>query len=635
MKLIVMDDDVECYIAYGTPLEPLEEDEVPLKKPAQDQRVTDEAGRIRFHGAFTGGFSAGYFNTVGTKEGWAPSSFTSSRVKKAEIAEQHPEDFMDDEDLGKYGIAPRQIQTTQDFGVHQERKQIFPVTTEGPIPGVPPLKDLILPVNESIGVRLLKQMGWRPGQGIGPRVKKRQKQQQNPGVKIYGCSLPSGQSEEEEDPYREGFTFAPHDLDIQPYTQKDNLHGIGYKGLNRVPVLSNDMSKLQPTPTVDVLNKEKKKLSISGQAFGVGAFEDEDEDIYGKDDMSQYDFFLGGERDTDDRKSVEKLESHLCKAIEGFHLASKPAVRKKYFQPPSLPPDFKPIHIHTRNTEVKSSSARGSNRHALTASDRAVILGEKNLLDTGSVFDLISEEDKKKLNDIKNVTKKNIKESSSLFSNSLVAGNTSANFKPYANDQEKHQRYDTYLALEKKEKKECREEFQSTSITEWEKQGEKEGFQRAMMLHSSVKGSLSSRFVSSVHVENKDVKEPVDTEATSEQVKAAEMKMFGKLTREKYEWHPHPLLCKRFNIPNPFPDCTMVGSSKVKHDKFSLFNILESPTMIEVKDHNLPVKVTNENKTSSKRINDEMPTTSTVLEEVKPSSPNVDLQLTDTNEGQR
>lgn len=29
----------------------------------------DEEGRRRFHGAFTGGYSAGYYNTVGSKEG--------------------------------------------------------------------------------------------------------------------------------------------------------------------------------------------------------------------------------------------------------------------------------------------------------------------------------------------------------------------------------------------------------------------------------------------------------------------------------------------------------------------------------------------------------------------------------------
>lgn len=46
-------------------------DEIPSKKPihVEDQIVKDENGRRRFHGAFTGGFSAGYWNTVGSKEG--------------------------------------------------------------------------------------------------------------------------------------------------------------------------------------------------------------------------------------------------------------------------------------------------------------------------------------------------------------------------------------------------------------------------------------------------------------------------------------------------------------------------------------------------------------------------------------
>jgi G patch domain-containing protein 1 len=48
------------------------------RAPRADE-VTDEQGRRRFHGAFTGGFSAGYFNTAGSAEGWKPSTFTSSR----------------------------------------------------------------------------------------------------------------------------------------------------------------------------------------------------------------------------------------------------------------------------------------------------------------------------------------------------------------------------------------------------------------------------------------------------------------------------------------------------------------------------------------------------------------------------
>ena len=35
--------------------------------------------------------------------------------------------------------------------------------------------------------------------------------------------------------------------------------------------------------------------------------------------------------------------------------------------------------------------------------------------------------------------------------------------------------------------------------------------------------------------------------------KAAEKKMFGKLTRDVLEWHPDRVLCKRFNIPDPYP----------------------------------------------------------------------------------
>lgn len=46
-------------------------DEPPKKPvPLHEQTVKDEKGRYqRFHGAFTGGFSAGYFNTVGSQEG--------------------------------------------------------------------------------------------------------------------------------------------------------------------------------------------------------------------------------------------------------------------------------------------------------------------------------------------------------------------------------------------------------------------------------------------------------------------------------------------------------------------------------------------------------------------------------------
>lgn len=65
-----LDDDT--YVSIGAAFEQLETDEdVQKAKHRKDKEhyVLDKQGRRRFHGAFTGGFSAGYFNTVGTKQG--------------------------------------------------------------------------------------------------------------------------------------------------------------------------------------------------------------------------------------------------------------------------------------------------------------------------------------------------------------------------------------------------------------------------------------------------------------------------------------------------------------------------------------------------------------------------------------
>lgn len=66
------DSDDDTYVTLGSAFEKLEtvEDvEKAKRKKDKEQYVTDDRGRRRFHGAFTGGFSAGYFNTVGSEEG--------------------------------------------------------------------------------------------------------------------------------------------------------------------------------------------------------------------------------------------------------------------------------------------------------------------------------------------------------------------------------------------------------------------------------------------------------------------------------------------------------------------------------------------------------------------------------------
>ena len=52
----------------------------------------------RFHGAFTGGFNAGHNNTVGSEEGFNPSTFVSSRSNRALHKIQSASNFVDAED---------------------------------------------------------------------------------------------------------------------------------------------------------------------------------------------------------------------------------------------------------------------------------------------------------------------------------------------------------------------------------------------------------------------------------------------------------------------------------------------------------------------------------------------------------
>ncbi|NXU34142.1 GPTC1 protein, partial [Drymodes brunneopygia] len=647
------DSEEEDLVSYGSALQPLQEGER-IKKPVplQEQTVKDAKGRYqRFHGAFTGGFSAGYFNTVGTKEGWTPSAFVSSRQKRAGRTILGPEDFMDEEDLSEFGIAPKDITTTDDFAskakdrIKEKARQIAGVVA--PIPGTPAFDDLIGPSKITVGVELLRKMGWKEGQGIGPRVKRKPcRQKPDPTVKIYGCALPPGLSEgseDEEDEYQpENVTFAPKDVMPVDLTPKENVHGLGYKGLDPSQALfgvsgrehlnlftgdSEETSNLLG----DLRHNKGRKLGITGQAFGVGALEEEDDDIYATDTLSKYDTILKDEDSGDglygwtapkqykSKKRPERESKYIGKILDGFSLASKSSAPIKIYPPPSLPRNYRPVHYfrpviiagnencHLQKALDESAGKLESNpthqsRHALNAAQRREQLGETELKGPApSILEYLSEKDRERLKEMKQASEQQMKaeivsqqspncrlqpaspEDAAHKWQMLLGGQLanagSSDFKPFAKNPEKQKRYENFVKSLKQGEKDTLKRFLDPNMTEWERGREQEEFFRAAMFYRSSNSTLSSRFTRAKYEDDVDkVEVPRDQENDTDDKEAAvKMKMFGKLTRDKFEWHPDKLLCKRFNVRDPYPDSSVVGLPKVKRDKYSVFNFLTVP----------------------------------------------------------
>lgn len=87
------------------------------------------------------------------------------------------------------------------------------------------------------------------------------------------------------------------------------------------------------------------------QAFGVGAFEEEDEDVYTTHDLSQYDYTLPVAGTSAEQSSTSSgVTEHMGALSASFTPAavhSRTNVRR-HFAPPKLPRDYKPTAVTVR-----------------------------------------------------------------------------------------------------------------------------------------------------------------------------------------------------------------------------------------------------------------------------------------------
>lgn len=572
---------------------------MPSKKPLgiEDQKVYDENGKRRFHGAFTGGFSAGYWNTVGSQEGWKPTEFKSTRAEKASLKFQRPEDFMDDEDLGEFGIAPQRLQTTEDFtSKTQANKRKFKQPSDGPIPGIPVLHQLLEPARENIAIRLLKKMGWKEGQGVGARMTRKEKklaEKRNEKelyvMKMYGCEITGNttkkmQSDDENDDSDdsdiENITFAPDDFEPFILALKENTFGLGYVGLSKEPVLQQHVNLFSP---FEVLDKNNKKLSISGQGFGVGAMEeDDDEDVYAKDDMGRYDFTLDNSKKG---KPKKKEEPQNLLIVDGFEKPNSGESKKRPNQiyKVELSIGFKPKNWGVRKSrfepidevveqqilEQNHYKKKGIGRHDLNPEERGNLLNERKEKPKPSLLEIINSKSFVKegedilKHDVQKEKEELQKEAAKITQH--LDPKTGA-FKPFVMDSDKQIRYDSFLMFSETGNEAITKfmnSIQPVNLSEWEREMEKKEFIQAKKLFKPLVGMMSDRFVTEGL---EDLKKSILVETTDKVL---------KMERTKAMWKPSSILCKRFNIPEPYGGSIPEAKTK-KKNKFSVFDYLES-----------------------------------------------------------
>lgn len=290
----------------------------------------------RFHGAFQGGFSAGWHGTVGSAEGFVPAQFRSSRAQRvAAAAPQTAEDFMDDEDRRE--LLAESLSARPEFaglrgsggGEKEAGKEALQQQKTA-------MEELFAPVQFTVGLLMLRTMGWREGRGVGAEG----------GV--------------------------AHVVDVVPKTDR---HGIGFDPSAAIPGFE-QVRRLRAGIRVATASTAAASAAqkSSSSRFGLSALEDDadDIDVFAADDMRRYDVQLGGPAEPAAPKPAKKGGgvdvAPLAKSISGnlplagFVCAVKPLLQKKWFAAPpptafvaNLRPGEIPYHRFDKPVQSASS----------------------------------------------------------------------------------------------------------------------------------------------------------------------------------------------------------------------------------------------------------------------------------------
>lgn len=480
------------------------------------------------------------------------------------------------------------------------------------------LMSMVGPTKDSVGIRLLRRLGWKPGQGIGPRVSGRQRKME--------LAAQGEQVEDDEWP-GDDVTFAPRDTPIVDYTPKNNTFGLGYDLEKFVPQVA-EMRRLRELNAVEKKDEQQRRrraafgvhegASSREAGFGLGAFEDDEDDIdvYGEVGMKDYHHTLYEEEEEQQQyqeppskrvktaaaATEEEDTSSLYKTrcsdgrlpLRGFSVSKAPQALGKWYRPPQVPPDFDERHVPATTT---ADNVASEPRRDLTSEERGAILGEKPT-EPRSVFDYVPAKSKDRLDNLlRFVTDKRPKDPTKLADFPTITKQQAQmalrGFMPFGDNLKKQKRYRQYLENQAGLLSEDGEPEDTLPVPEGltyeEAMKELDEFAKAARIFRPISAMMSGRFTSASGANStveqvtfegglkteaqwrkeKEIKDKQEAsmqpqKETSQEAEAAAMKMFGQLTRTVKPFYPTKLVCKRFNVRNPHPNHDASASGRTQ-----------------------------------------------------------------------
>lgn len=453
---------------------------------------------------------------------------------------------MDEEDIADAEEA-KKLQTTDSFAGFGTSAEDVQRNTN--------VMDILRTTGETMGIKLLKKMGWREGQGIGPKIRRKARTDRKDD--------PSGDDDDEEE---ETHLFAPDDSQMITFLRKHDRKGLGFEGEGRLGEGGINASTTGITKDEDedagigILSrstKPKKKKAPARGAFGVGILNDtgsDNDDPYSTGPKISYNRVVGGDKKKKKKKpditkpsanpllnnkpvfiSKKTLSSNLSSnlrrchdgrlPLDGFILSSNPISSASVAQdgrylPPKIPEGWKsaktPQSMQDEPSEPSTyrSMADVAKSSTLDPKSRAAILGE-TALPGKSVFDYLTPDARSRIAAATNnqhlppaLSEATNKSPATKSLHSLVPalssetaitalGRGTAGWMPYAEDLSKRARYRLFLEIRAGLRPEgtLPEKAEGFSIDEWVK--EMQEFAQAAQIFKPMTGMMATRFTSS------------------------------------------------------------------------------------------------------------------------------------------